>query len=49
MNLINLDAIAQVKVLPNSYKAEFGHRGGANIEIVSKCGGADDPARVLLR
>src|SRR5262245_30288918 len=37
---INLDAIAEVKVLLNSYKAEFGHTGGANIEIVSKSGSA---------
>jgi hypothetical protein len=35
---INLDAIAEVKVLLNSYKAEFGHSGGANIEVVSKSG-----------
>ena len=35
---INLDAIAEVKVLLNTYKAEFGHSGGANIEIVSKSG-----------
>jgi hypothetical protein len=35
---INLDAIAEVKVLLNSYKAEFGHTAGANIEIVSKSG-----------
>lgn len=35
---INLDAIAEVKVLLNSYKAEFGHSAGANIEIVSKSG-----------
>src|SRR5262245_46802794 len=33
---INLDAIAEVKVLLNTYKAEFGHNAGANIEIVSK-------------
>src|SRR5437867_8149054 len=38
---INLDAIAEVKVLLNTYKAEFGHSGGANIEIVSKSGSAD--------
>jgi hypothetical protein len=37
---INLDAIAEVKVLLNTYKAEFGHSGGANIEIVSKSGSA---------
>jgi len=37
---INLDAIAEVKVLLNTYKAEFGHSGGANIQIVSKSGGS---------
>src|SRR5437764_193674 len=37
---INLDAIAEVKVLLNGYKAEFGHTAGANIEIVTKSGGA---------
>lgn len=37
---INLDAIAEVKVLLNTYKAEFGHSAGANIEIVSKSGSA---------
>jgi carboxypeptidase family protein len=36
---INLDAIAEVKVLLNTYKAEFGRSGGANIQIVSKSGG----------
>jgi Carboxypeptidase regulatory-like domain/TonB-dependent Receptor Plug Domain len=35
---INLDAIAEVKVLLNTYKAEFGHSAGANIEIVTKSG-----------
>ena len=38
---INLDAIAEVKVLLNTYKAEFGRTGGANIEIVSKSGGTN--------
>ena len=38
---INLDAIAEVKVLLNSYKAEFGHSGGANIQVVSKSGSTD--------
>jgi len=38
---INLDAIAEVKVLLNTYKAEFGHSAGANIEIVSKSGSRD--------
>jgi hypothetical protein len=37
---INLDAIEEVKVLLNTYKAEFGRSGGANIQIVSKSGGA---------
>jgi hypothetical protein len=35
---INLDAIAEVKVLLNTYKAEFGRSGGANIQIVTKGG-----------
>ena len=38
---INLDAIAEVKVLLNSYKAEFGHTAGANIQVVSKSGSSD--------
>ncbi|HEX2457616.1 MAG TPA: carboxypeptidase regulatory-like domain-containing protein [Vicinamibacterales bacterium] len=38
---INLDAISEVKVLLNTYKAEFGHSGGANIQIVSKSGSTD--------
>ena len=47
---INLDAIAEVKVLLNTYKAEFGHSGGANIEIVSKSGSSDlSRQRLLVR
>lgn len=38
---INLDAIAEVKVLLNTYKAEFGRSGGANVEIVSKSGSTE--------
>jgi hypothetical protein len=38
---INLDAIAEVKVLLNTYKAEFGRSGGANVQIVSKSGSAN--------
>src|SRR5262245_60528808 len=38
---LNLDAISEVKVLLNTYKAEFGHSGGANIQIVSKSGSTD--------
>jgi hypothetical protein len=35
---INLDAIEEVKVLLNSYKAEYGRSGGANIQIVTRSG-----------
>jgi hypothetical protein len=35
----NLDAIAEVKVMLGSYKAEDGRTGGANIKIVTKSGG----------
>jgi carboxypeptidase family protein len=38
---VNLDAIAEVKVLLNTYRAEFGGTGGANIQIVTKGGGTD--------
>jgi Carboxypeptidase regulatory-like domain/TonB-dependent Receptor Plug Domain len=38
---INLDAIAEVKVLLNTYQAAYGRSGGANVQIVSKSGGAD--------
>jgi hypothetical protein len=38
---ISLDAIAEVKVLLNTYRAEFGGTGGAQIQIVSRGGGAD--------
>jgi hypothetical protein len=36
---INLDAIAEVKILRNNYAAEYGNNGGAIINIVSKGGG----------
>ena len=45
---INLDAIAEVKVLLNTYKAEFGRSGGANIQIVSKSGSDPLPWQRLL-
>src|SRR5437867_4281534 len=32
---INLDAIAEVKVLLNTYKSEFGHSAGAHIDTAS--------------
>jgi hypothetical protein len=35
----NLDAIAEVKVMLGSYKAEDGRSGGANVKIVTKSGG----------
>src|SRR5260221_852717 len=35
----NLDAIAEVKVLLGSYKAEDGRSGGSNIKVVTKSGG----------
>jgi hypothetical protein len=37
---INLDAIAEVKVLLNSYRAEYGRAGGGQVQIVSKSGGS---------
>jgi hypothetical protein len=38
---VNLDAISEVKVLLNTYKAEYGGTGGANIQIVSKGGSSE--------
>jgi Carboxypeptidase regulatory-like domain/TonB-dependent Receptor Plug Domain len=38
---INLDAVAEVKVLLNTYRAEYGRTGGAQVQIVSKSGTAD--------
>ena len=35
---INMDAIAEVKVLANSYTAEFGTAGGGIINLVTKSG-----------
>ncbi len=37
---INLDAIAEVRVLLNSYRAEYGRAGGGQVQIVSKGGTA---------
>src|SRR6266508_1245989 len=36
---INIDAIAEVKILRNNYAAEYGNNGGAIINIISKGGG----------
>ena len=38
-NPVNMDAVAEVKVLMNSYQAEYGKGAGAIINIVSKSGG----------
>ncbi len=38
---INLDAIAEVRVLLNSYRAEFGRSGGGQVQIVSKGGSSN--------
>lgn len=38
---INLDAVDEIKVLLNTYRAEYGRGGGAQIQIVSKGGGAE--------
>jgi hypothetical protein len=38
---INLDAIEEVKVLLNNYRAEYGRGGGAYVQIVSKSGSTD--------
>src|SRR5918994_2432159 len=35
---INLDAIAEVRVLLNTYRAEYGRAGGGQVQIVSKGG-----------
>lgn len=37
---INLDAIAEVKILLNTYRAEYGRAGGGQVQIVSKSGGS---------
>ena len=37
---INLDAVAEVRILLNTYRAEYGRTGGGQVQIVSKSGGA---------
>src|SRR5262249_29962613 len=37
---INLDAVSEIKILLNTFRAEYGRTGGAHIEIVSKSGEA---------
>ncbi len=38
---INLDAIGEVKVLINSYQAEYGRNGGAIVNVVTKSGSSE--------
>jgi len=38
---INLDAVDEIKVLLNTYRAEYGRGGGAQIQIVTKSGGSE--------
>src|SRR5687768_11846265 len=38
---INLDAIAEVRVLLNSYRAEYGRSGGGQVQIVTKSGASN--------
>ena len=48
--LVNLDAIAEVRCCCNSYRAEYGRSGGSQVQIVSKSGGSRSiAARLLLR
>jgi carboxypeptidase family protein/TonB-dependent receptor-like protein len=35
---INLDAVAEIRILLNTFRAEYGRTGGAHIEIISKSG-----------
>lgn len=37
---INLDAVSEVRVLLNSYRAEYGRAGGGQVQIVTKSGSA---------
>ena len=39
--MINLDAVAEVKLLLNSYRAEYGRSGGGQMQIVSRGGTSD--------
>jgi len=38
---LNMDAVSEVKILQNSYQAEYGKGSGAIINVVSKSGGRD--------
>ena len=36
--MVNLDAIAEVRLLNNSYRAEYGQSGGSQLQIVTRGG-----------
>ena len=36
--MVNLDAIAEVRLLNNSYRAEYGQSGGSQLQIVTRSG-----------
>jgi hypothetical protein len=38
--MVNLDAIAEVRLLNNSYRAEYGQSGGSQLQIVTRGGSA---------
>ena len=39
--MVNLDAIAEVRLLNNSYRAEYGQSGGSQLQIVTRGGTSD--------
>ena len=40
-----MDAIGEVKIVLNSYQAEYAGNGGAVVQVVTKSGGKDLPWR----
>ena len=48
--MVNLDAIAEVRLLNNSYRAEYGQSGGSQLQIVTRGGSSRlSRHRLLLR
>ena len=48
--MVNLDAIAEVRLLNNSYRAEYGQSGGSQLQIVTRGGSPEyRGSRLLLR
>ena len=39
--MVNLDAIAEVRLLNNSYRAEYGQSGGSQLQIITRGGTSD--------